>query len=173
MTDYFELGRVLKPQGIKGEVKAEAYTDDTNRFHDLTFVFFKSGGEYAKRELESVRVSGGFAYLKFAGINDRDSAEILRGQYFYIDRANAAKLPPGSHYISDLLGMEVREGGKKTGVLENILQTGSRDVYVVKLDAGGTLMFPSVDGVFVKKDVENSIMELNGEKLAEVAVYDL
>lgn len=173
MTQYFELGRILKPQGIKGEVKIAAFTDSLERFSYLEFVYFKREGGYERAEIEKVRTDATHAYIKFSGVADRDMAEKLRGQYVYIDRQNAAPLPKGSYYISDLIGMAVHCGEKELGRLTDILQTGSKDVYVVKLNGGGTLMFPSVEGVIASRDVEAARMELNEEKLGEVAVYDI
>lgn len=173
MTEYFELGRILKPQGIKGEVKIAAYTDSLERFENLRSVYFLRDGRYESVEIEKTRTDATHAYIKFTGIDDRDMAEPLRGQYIYVDRANAAKLPKGRYYISDLLGMAVFCCGTELGRLEDILQTGSRDVYQVKLKQGGMLMFPSVDGVIISRDVEAARMELDGDRLEEVAVYDI
>ncbi|HBU11902.1 MAG TPA: 16S rRNA processing protein RimM [Clostridiales bacterium] len=174
MTEYFELGKIVKPQGIRGEVKVEAYTDDLGRFCGLDFVFFKEGGGYVKHALAGARVDAKAAYLQFDGVADRDAAEALRGTTIYIDRENAAKLPPGAYYISDLLGMAVLDdGGNELGSLKDIIQTGSKDVYVVSLINGGTLLFPSVEGIYQKRDVQAGVMVLNREKLSEVAVYDV
>ncbi len=174
MTDFFELGRVLKPQGIRGEVKVEAYTDDLSRFIGLGFVFFKQGEGYVKAGLVKTRVDAKHAYLTLEGISDRDGAEKLRGQYIYIDRENAAQLPPGHYYISDMLGMRVSDSnGNALGILKDIMQTGSRDVYVVQADGQGTVMFPSVDGVILDRDIDKGTMTVDAEKLDEVAVYDI
>lgn len=173
MTDYFELGRVLKPQGIRGEIKIEAYTDDMNRFADLPHVYLEAGGQYAKTFVEKARTDYKAAYLKLEGIDDRDAAEALRGRYLYIDRENAAPLPEGAYYIKDLIGLDVIAGGEKLGILKDILQPGAADVYVVTLNGGGTCMFPSVPGVFVEKDVAGGRLVVDENRLKEVAVYDV
>jgi 16S rRNA processing protein RimM len=174
MTDFFELGRILKPQGIKGEVKAEAYTDDLSRFAGLDFVFLKKDGGYKKVRLQRSRTDSRYVYLLLEGMADRDAAERLRGEYIYIDRENAAELPPGHYYISDMIGMEVADGsGRVLGVLEEIMQTGGRDVYCVRTTAGGLLMFPSVEGVITERDIVNKKMLVSAEKLEEVAIYDI
>ncbi len=174
MTEYFELGRILKPQGIKGELKVAAFTDSLERFEYLEFIYFKRGAKYERAEIVQARTDAKYAYIKLAGIGDRDMAESMRGQSIYVDRANAAKLPPGHYYICDLIGMSViKTDSGKIGVLENILQTGSKDVYVVKLDAGGSLMFPSVEGVILSRDIEKGEMTVDGARLEEVAVYDI
>ena len=76
--DYFELGQVLKSQGIKGEVKLRPYTDDLERFGALCHVYLKKGGTYQKHSVQSARVYKEFAFLKIEGIDDRNAAEELR-----------------------------------------------------------------------------------------------
>ena len=172
MTEYFELGRILKPQGVKGEVKLDAFTDDLSRFLELGFAYFKDA-EYKRVEIESARIDARYAYLKLKGINTRDDAEKLRGVFLYIDRAHAARLPEGSYYIQDLIGSTVKDDmGKTLGLLQDILQNGAADVYVVKLETG-TCMFPAVKHVLINRDVESGIITVDAQKLSEVAVYDI
>lgn len=174
MTEYFELGRILKPQGVKGEVKLDAFTDDLSRFLDLDFAYFKDAEMgYRRINVEKARIDARYAYLKLQGVESRDDAEMLRGVLLYIDRAHAAKLPEGSYYIQDLVGCRVTDhAGKLLGILQDILQNGAADVYVVKME-NGTCLFPSVKHIVLERDVENGIIIVDMQKLAEVAVYDL
>jgi len=174
MTEYFELGRILKPQGVKGEVKLDAFTDDLSRFLDLDFVYFKNAeAGYRRVNVEKTRIDARYAYLKLQGIESRDDAETLRGVFLYIDRAHAAKLPEGSYYIQDLIGCRVTDQtGKSLGVLQDILQNGAADVYVIKMEKG-TCLFPSVKHVVLNRDIESGIITVDAQKLAEVAVYDI
>ncbi len=172
MTDYFELGRILKPQGVKGEVKMEAYTDDLSRFQTLEFAYFKEE-DYRRVEIEQTRVDARYAYLKLKGCDDRDAAEKLRAKTLYIDRAHAAKLPEGAYYILDLIGCTVADAaGKEIGILSEILQNGAADVYVVK-GAEGTCMFPAVPYVVLQRDVQEKKITVDAERLEEVVIYDI
>lgn len=170
MKPYFELGTVLKPQGVRGEIKAELYTDDPARVTDLDTVFFEDGGSFVPAAVCSARTDGKFAYLQFEGADDRDKAEALRGKIFYIDRAHAAPLPEGAFYISDLEGLPVYREEEKIGTLKEILQNGAQDVYVVEREDGSTLMFPSVPDVFVLRSVEERRIVLDAKRLDEVSV---
>ena len=172
MTEYFELGRILKPQGIKGVVKLDAFTDGLSRFLDLEFVYFKKT-EYERVDIENARIDARYAYLKLRGIDTRDDAEKLRGTLLYIDRAHAAKLPEGAFYIQDLIGCTVKDDtGKALGILQDILQNGAADVYVVKLEKG-TCMFPAVGHIVLVRDIENGVITVDAQRLTEVAVYDI
>ena len=174
MTERFELGMVLKPQGIKGEIKLAAYTDDLSRFSYLSEVLLedKEGG-LLRVSVESARVDSQFAYLKLEGYNDRNSVEGLRGRVLYVDRHHAAKLPEGLNYICDLIGLSVRDAsGTEIGVLNDILQNGAADVYVVQSGDSEEMMFPSIPGVVLRKDVAEGVIVVDADRLQEVCVYD-
>lgn len=174
MTDYFEIGTILKPQGIKGEVKVEPYTDDLTRLVELKEAYFKEADKYVAKQIESIRVDIKFAYIKFHGVTDRDEAEKLRGKAIYIDRENASELPEGAYYIADLIGMKVyNEKGIELGLLKDIMQTGSKDIYVVALKDGGTLSFPSVEGAILNRDIEIAEMMIDSRKIEEIGIYDI
>lgn len=173
MTDYFELGTILKPQGIHGEVKAELYTDDPGRVHDLDCICFRTDSGYEAVRVISARTDGRFGYLRLEGTPDRNAAERMRGRVFYVDRAHAAPLPEGAFYVCDLIGLPVYRDAEEIGILRDILQTGSKDIYVTTLHSGGELMFPAVADVFTERDVAGRRIVLNGRRLEEVGVYDV
>ena len=48
MKEYLMIGQVIKPQGVRGEIKVLPLTDDPERFLDLARVFLdETGGECA------------------------------------------------------------------------------------------------------------------------------
>lgn len=171
--DYFELGQVLKPQGIRGEIKLRPYTDDLERFGALSHVFLKNGKNYEKRQVQSARVYKEFAFLKLEGVEDRNAAELLRSKRLYIDRENAAPLEEGACYIADLVGLRILdEQGKELGRIEEIMQiAGGVDVYRASGPKGG-MMFPAAPGVILQKSPEEGKIVVDSGRLAEVVLYD-
>ena len=72
--EYLLLGEIVRPQGIRGEVKVRHYTDDPERFYDLDVVFLKRGEKYDEAGVEDARVQGDDVYLKLEGIDSRTAA---------------------------------------------------------------------------------------------------
>lgn len=167
--DYFRLGQVVKPQGIRGEVKLKPFVDDLGRFADLTCVYTKDHGQYQKHAVAAARTYKQFAFLKLEGIEDRDQAELLRNRYLYVDRENAAPLEEGACYIADLLGCTVEdETGKTLGRLDEIIQTAGVDVYSVKGERD--FLFPLAPGVVLRRDPQAGVIVVDAVRLGEVAV---
>lgn len=161
------VGKILKPHGIKGFVKAESFMDGPALLCRIKTLYV--GGEYA---VEKASVSGNFVLLKLKGVDSMDAAEKLRGMQLFAKKSDLPKPDEGRYYIDDLLKSDVAdEDGKFIGVLYEILQHGSADVYVVK-NNGATVMFPLIDGVVESFDTENKKITVNRAEFDKVAVYE-
>lgn len=165
MLKYLSVGMVLKPQGLKGEVKVEPLTDDITRFDDLDVVYLKSGQSYFEVKIISRRYSSNFVYLILEGFEDRNQAEKLRGQYLWIPRHMARILPEDTFLIADLIGSAViTNDGRQLGHIERVLQTGSNDVYVVNGDKG-EILIPALKKVVLRVDIVNKKVEVDVQEL--------
>ncbi len=171
LSRYLAVGEVLKPQGVRGEVKVQPLTNDPERFFDLKEVYVRRGEAYEPRAISCRRVHEGFAYLLFQGVEDRDAAEALRGELLYVDRANAVELGPDENFICDLVGCEAFDrAGARVGKLKDVLQPGANDVYVFDTPRGEMLL-PALKAVVLSVDVAQKRMVLDEEMLSQVAVY--
>ena len=116
------VGEIVRPQGIRGEVKLRHFTDDPYRFEELDAVLRQTGEGFEPLTVEACRVQGDDVYLKLKGFDDRNAAETLRGAMLYVDREHAAELEENQFFIADLLGAEaVDTKGGEIGVLKDVL----------------------------------------------------
>jgi 16S rRNA processing protein RimM len=129
------IGRIIKPFGIRGEMKIEPMTDFPERFKKLGSVFLVSPlGRELAAEIRSARLdAGGSLYLLLSGYESPEKAKELNGWFIKVPQEQAVPLPEGSYYHFELIGMEVMsESGEKLGTISDIFETGSNDVYVMK-----------------------------------------
>ncbi len=165
MTDKLNVGEVLKPQGIRGELKVKPFTDDAEVFRDFTRVFV----EETPYKVLSVRTGGGLVFLGLKGVPDRNAAELLRGKQLYVAREDAPVPEEGRYYIADLLGCNlVTETGETLGRLTGVRQAAT-DIYTVEMD-GKEVMFPAADGVITAVDVQSGTITVDKKRFFEVAV---
>lgn len=170
--DYLLLGEIVRPQGIRGEVKVRHYTDDPDRFYDLETVFLKRGESYEEMTVEDARVQGDDVYLKLEGVDDRNEAEKLRNIQLWVDRDNAVELGEDEVFIADILGAKAFDTkGNPVGVLKDVLTPGGVDVFVLKTPKG-TLMFPALKEVLLEMNADEGRLVLDENKLEEVALYE-
>lgn len=148
MYEYLQIGKIVNIHGVHGEVKLIPLTDDPKRFEELKWVYVEKAGSMAKHEIAGVKYVKNSVVLKLSGIDSADEAEKYRESFVLVDRENAVKLPECSYFICDIIGLEVYdEKGALLGKVEDVLQTGSNDVYQVKNEAGKEILIPALKSV--------------------------
>ena len=162
-----EVGKVLKAQGIKGELKISCYLDDSAMLKGVKQLYIGS----KTYTVERIRPDGAFCYILLSGVSDRNAAEGLRNWTVYADKESVA-LPKDRYFISDLIDCNVvLDDGAKVGVVKEILQYGSADVFVCS-DGDKELSFPFLNDLVVQIDIERKKITLNSKRFSEVAVYE-
>lgn len=156
MTSELEIGQIVNTFGIKGEVKVKPFTDDIKRFDKLKKVNIEQKNSKQEYEIENIKYHKDMVILKLKGIDQIEQAELLRNSYLKIDRNEEEPLEENTYYIVDLLGLSVyTEEGILLGILDDIYNTGSNDIYVVKDSLGKQTLLPAIQDVIKKIDIEN------------------
>ncbi len=173
-TQYIQIGEIVKPQGIRGEVKLKAMTSDMSRYARLETVFLQRGrGDMKAYEVIKGRSYDGFAFLTLKGVADRDAAEALRGYAVYVDREHAIDLDEDENFVDDLIGLTaVDSQGNEIGELTDVLTPNSIcDVYVFDTPRG-EMMIPALRRVVLSVDLDEEKIVLDETVLPEVAVWE-
>ena len=168
MQQNLKIGLIVKPQGIKGEVKVQPLTDDINRFKNLKEVIID---DKTYRVLKAV-VGGDTVFLSLAGIHDRNTAETFRGKFLCVTRENALPLEEGRYFIVDIIGCNiVTEQGQTIGEVTDIFSART-DVFTVKCTDNRIMRFPFLNAVVKKVDIESKQITVIKERLDEVSCYE-
>ncbi len=133
-----EIGRVLGPHGLGGELKVRLHWRGSTTLDQAKRVLV-AGRPCA---VESVRVTPRGVLLKLAGIDDRDAAFACRGALVAVERDALPPLAPGEFYLSDLLGAEVHGPDGKLGEVVEVRTHPSVDSIAVRLLDGRVLEQP-------------------------------
>ena len=139
------VGKVGAARGLDGTLKIIPLTDFEGRFDDLKQI--SVGGKVFG--VEEVKHIGGQIFMKFAGVDSRESARALTNKFLTVDRKDAAPLDDGEFYIFDVIGCEVFDGEKRLGTVTNVLKTGSNDVFEVD----GNVLIPALKSVVRSIDI--------------------
>lgn len=160
------LAQSLKPQGINGEIKFRLLCESVEDIKNSNSLFL--GSEPVT--ISEIRENNGFVFIKFKEITSIAIAERFRDQFLSVPRAEVEKnLKESEYFIADLIGKNIIfESGEILGVLTDVQNFGSADVFYVKKTNGKEVLFSNVDGVIINVD-ENSIV-LNQQKFNQVSV---
>lgn len=160
-TEWATIGQVVALFGVRGELKVRLLTDIPERFQHLEAVYL--GPKHQRYKIEHVRPSKGeIIILKLAGIDDANTAEALRQQSIVIPLSQLAKLPAGSYYQHDILGLHVFTlANRALGSLVDIIETGSNDVYVVQGSDGKQVLIPAIKEIVKQVDLIRHTMYID------------
>ena len=161
------IAEVLKPQGIRGELKIKTFTDFPEDVKAFKTVYIDD----KPYKILSYRVgTDGFAYIGLRGIPDRNTAELFRGKLLQGERDDAPPLEEGQYYIVDILGLSCEtEGGEVLGPVVDVSLLSSV-IYTIE-KAGKRILFPAVKGVVKKVDFDNKKLIVDKKIFDEIAVY--
>ncbi|HWW97232.1 MAG TPA: ribosome maturation factor RimM [Edaphobacter sp.] len=150
------LAHLLRPQGRRGEVLAELFTDFPERFEDQRRVFLAAPGFTGEaadaRSAEVVAFwmpvgkNQGRVVLQFTGINTISDAESIAGQDVLVPREERVPLDDESVYISELIGCTVYDGPLRVGVVEDVQFAMTADGGRRLEDAAPLLAIKSLEG---------------------------
>lgn len=129
-SPWIVLAHLLRPQGRKGELLAELFTDFPERFQERKQVFLAPSGfngEAAEARSEEVvsfwlpmGKNEGRIVLQFAGTDTITQAEQLAGLEVLVPDEERMPLDEESVYISELIGCTVYDGAMAVGMITDV-----------------------------------------------------
>lgn len=153
MTDskHILVGKIVAPQGIRGEVRVQTFTDTPVDFKKLKIKSVRFNDD----EFKFVRTvpNSNVIIAKISGIDDRNAAETLRGTELFIERSALPDLKEDEFYQADLIGFDVVRNGTKIGVVDCFQNYGAGDI--IELDNGDMVSFIGAD-----VDIQNKIIKV-------------
>lgn len=162
------VGKIVKAQGLKGEVKLACSLDEPSQLSKIKYL---SVGD-KRLTVENINCQSTFAIIKFQGFSDKKQAESLSGWEVYADRADIP-LPAGRYFIEEILGSKVflDDGFLLGEVIDVVTNVGRADIFTVK--KGDVIMrFPFLKEMIIEVDIQDGRIVLLGTRLKEVCVYE-
>ncbi len=162
---YLLLGEVLRPHGVRGELRVRLLTAYPERIDKMTHVYLGSGSDDESPrtyDVEHMRMNTPYGLLKLRGIDDREQADALRSLFVMVDLEHAVPLEEGEFYLYQLIGLTVKQqDGSTLGQITDVLETGANDVYVVASPQYGEVLIPVTDETIVRTDISAGELIVN------------
>ena len=139
MTDAKQIlvGKIVAPQGIRGEVRVQSFAEKIMDFQK----FNVHSNRFADGDFKFVRAvpNANVVIAKIRGVDDRNTAEALRGTELFINRDALPDLNTNEYYQADLIGFAVVRDGVQIGTVDCFQNYGAGDI--IELDNGDMVSF--------------------------------
>jgi 16S rRNA processing protein RimM len=154
---YVTVGTITGTFGIRGELRVTPESDHPDRLQALAkmqvFVY-RQGVREPFRVLHTEQQRA-LWHLRLEGVQTREQAQALVGGELQIPKNQVLPLPAGEFYIFQIVGLQAEtESGEVLGLVEEVLQPGANDVYVVRDSTGREFLIPAIKQVVLKVDLE-------------------
>jgi len=136
---WLEVGKIVAPHGLKGEVRVYPNSDFPERFMQPGRRWIRHAGQDPPQpvDLEQGRFlpGKGMYVIRLAQVTTRQQAEALRHCELLVPESDRLPLDPGEFHVADLVGLEVRLLPAKTpiGRVVDVFSAGN-DLLAVDLD---------------------------------------
>lgn len=159
---FLLLGEVLRPHGVRGELKVRVLTDYPERIAELETVYIGDApddDDATSYHVQHMRPQNEYGLLKLEGVDTREEADMFRQLYVMVALEDAVPLEEGEFYIYQLIGLNVQtEDGQVLGTLTEVLETGANDVYIVDSLKHGEVLIPALENTIIKTDIEAGVL---------------
>ncbi len=138
--DAVEVGRIGEPWGVKGWLKVTPFNTEPTALFSSRRWYLQPSDRGARvfdgtalLELRQTRKHAGGVVAWGQGVDDRDTAEALRGSRIFVPRSGFPQAADGEYYWVDLLGLAVENReGLPLGTVRDLLTTGPQTVLVLE-----------------------------------------
>lgn len=153
MKQFLEIAKIVAAHGIRGEVRCQYYCDAPEILCEFETLYLNKGKLPVK--ITRAYVHKNVVIIKIDGVDTIEEAQKYIGKMLYMDR-NDVELPDDVYFIQDIIGLTVKNAqtGEVYGKITDVYQNGATDVYSIKKENGKELMFPYIDDVVKKIDIE-------------------
>ncbi len=125
--DCFELGYVIKPHALKGEVSLMLESDDPSAYYNLDSIFLEEKSGLVPYFIESINPQKNKMIIKFEDIDSIEAAEGLAGLKAYLPLSFLPDLSDGQFYYHEIVGFTVVDTEKgELGEISNVLSTDTQ-----------------------------------------------
>ena len=162
--DFVVLGIIVRPHGLKGEVKVQLTCSGIDRLKNCpTLRLVRNNEELKKVSVQRVFLhNDGDAVVRLREVQGVEEAESLRGAALAVAATDKETPAAGTYYLDDLVGLRVEKmDGQAVGVIEEILEMPANSVCVTRGVDGAEILVPFSKSVVREVDLKARLMRVD------------
>ncbi len=153
-SEFVTVGKIVRPFGVRGQVRVLSLTDVPGRLENLTEVTLETpSGHSLETEVKDVQCEGRSYLFRFAAFSSPEDAVAYRGAWIKIPQEAVPPAPADHFYQFELIGLTVKEGsGDVLGVLEEVIETPAQHLFLIR-GQGREFLLPALKKWIHKVDI--------------------
>lgn len=158
-TEFVTVGKIVKPFGVRGQVRVLSLSDVPGRLENLREVRLETvSGQTLVTEVTDVQCEGRSYLLRFTAFSSPEEVGAFRGAWLKIPQSEVPPAPEGEHYQFELIGLTVKEeSGEVLGVLEEVIETPAQHLFAIR-GQGREFLLPALKRWIIKVDIPGQEM---------------
>lgn len=172
-TEYFELGYLAKPHGLKGAFHVFLDVDNPYDYEELETVFVQQANDLIPYFVTDIQVRDNLTLLNLEGIETLDAAKELVGSKLFLPVALLPVLKDDQYYYHEIVGYQIMDANLGAlGTVKEVYSTGAQDVLIM-LYKSREVLIPLTDEIIPRVDKVTKTIHSNlPEGLLEVYMDD-
>ena len=149
--EFLECGQIMRAHGINGAMVVNHFCDSYEVFEALDTVYLKNGSTYKPYNVKKITPYKTNLLLNLEGIETPEQVTLMRLSYLFAKREDILK-GEDDYFIVDLIGLDVIDANtnEKYGILDDVINQGAQDIYVIKREGKPNAYIPCVPD-FIKE----------------------
>ncbi len=164
-NEYIRVARITGSHSLSGGLKIFLVTAIPERFEAGKTVYLRLNDGFKEFTVSEFRPQKDkTCLLKLAGVENRDSADLLKGTDIFIDGVSAEsfrkELDEDSFFYYDIIGCRVIYKGSDFGHVKDIMEAGSGEILLIEDLKGKNVMIPFVESMVNTERIGEKIIEI-------------
>ena len=152
LENYFEIGRIIKPHGLKGALNIQFDVDDPAEYSEMESVLVENDSDLIPFFISTLQINGNKGIIKLEEINAIDEANELKKCRLFLPIETLPKLNDDQFYYHDVIGYTITDKiAGKLGAIKNIFTGGNQDLIEMSYK-GKDILIPIADDIVGKAD---------------------
>lgn len=154
-NEYYYLGHITKPFGIKGQLCCYFDTDEPEKYANLDAVFIDLDDEKLPYLIEDIQYRGANTFvIKFADVDEEEAKGLVKAE-LYLPLSDLPPLTGNKFYFHEVIGFKVFDEEKgEVGTCQDFIDISHHPIMQIDHD-GVEVLIPAIDEIFRKVDREN------------------
>lgn len=148
-----KIGKIKDAHSLKGDLYLIIFSKDFSWQQNLTEGYLGIGVDDARKySIRKMNPHKDGFILGLDGVIDRNQAEAMIGQIFFVEEAELESEPEDTIFLREILNFEVYDqSGAFAGIIEGFSSNGPQDLLIIQKD-GKTFEMPFVAPLIQKID---------------------